>query len=199
MYTPLYDIWCSYPNEASEMTDKKDYPSMGAQLTEDQIKQLNTTGVAYAKVEELTPDQHAAVKTAIDSAAQAAEHPGYAGLDGLVRLQKELDEHGQRRLDVIGKTQFSQNYQPHPDQSRINTELVQMAIMDFLGFLTTRDEVITLSARHDASPAVEAFKDWVGKKQLVDYSSMAQDESSPTMENWDQHLMHVAKGNNDAQ
>ncbi|WYW02686.1 hypothetical protein Peetri_00098 [Pseudomonas phage vB_PpuM-Peetri] len=181
------------------MTDKKDYPSMGAQLTEDQIKQLNTTGVAYAKVEELTPDQHAAVKTAIDSAAQAAEHPGYAGLDGLVRLQQELAG-DTAHFVATGQTIFSKNYQPHPDQALFNSELVQMAILDFLGYLTSRDEVTTLSSHHEASPAITAFETWLERKGLLDViKSEADKPATFTMDNWTKQLVRASKVDTDVQ
>jgi hypothetical protein len=40
------------------------------------------------------------------------------------------------------------------------------ALFDFLGFLTTSDEVWTFSAQHDAAPAVRALEQWAGKRGL---------------------------------
>ncbi|MFA5376619.1 MAG: hypothetical protein WC455_12805 [Dehalococcoidia bacterium] len=45
-------------------------------------------------------------------------------------------------------------------------KLIAGAIFDFVAFLTTRDEQITLSAHHNASPAVKAIEEFAATRSL---------------------------------
>ena len=52
-----------------------------------------------------------------------------------------------------------------PVASDIN-DIVAGAIFDFMGYLTTRDELLKLSAFHEAGPAVAAIEEWAEKAGL---------------------------------
>ncbi len=45
-------------------------------------------------------------------------------------------------------------------------QVVAGALFDFAGFLTTRDEPITASARHDATPWVDAIREFASMRGL---------------------------------
>ena len=55
--------------------------------------------------------------------------------------------------------------------------IVAGALYDFMGHLTTREEVLTLSEKHDAAPAAEAIKVFL-ELRGVDA------ECYPMIENW---------------
>lgn len=46
--------------------------------------------------------------------------------------------------------------------------VVTGVLFDFIGFLTTREERIVLSAADDASPAVKAIEDFLYEKNIED-------------------------------
>lgn len=43
---------------------------------------------------------------------------------------------------------------------KVPDSVIAGALFDFLGFLTSRDDSVTFSSRHDASAAVKAFQEW---------------------------------------
>ena len=52
--------------------------------------------------------------------------------------------------------------------------VVTGVLFDFMGFLTTRKEQIVLSSSDDASPAVEAIKDFLYEKNIEDADPLEQ-------------------------
>lgn len=53
-----------------------------------------------------------------------------------------------------------------PQATVLPEEIIAGALFDFMGFLTTRNEVITLSSHHEAGPAVEALRAFADKRQF---------------------------------
>lgn len=55
-------------------------------------------------------------------------------------------------------------------------QVISGALFDFIGFLTTRDKAITLSSHDEATPAVEAVKEFAKLRGL--------DLTDAAVENW---------------
>lgn len=66
--------------------------------------------------------------------------------------------------------------------------VVAGAIYDFMGWLTTRPEKITLSSTNDAAPAAEAVKDFLTMR------GVAQD-CEPMIQDWSTRCSMVAADN----
>lgn len=49
---------------------------------------------------------------------------------------------------------------------RVPSSVVSGALFDFLGYLTSRDKVLTLSSRHEAGQAVKALQEWAKFRSL---------------------------------
>ena len=58
-------------------------------------------------------------------------------------------------------------------QEKLN-HVVTGVLFDFMGFLTTRKEQIVLSSADDASPAVEAIKEFLYEKNIEDADPLEQ-------------------------
>ena len=58
-------------------------------------------------------------------------------------------------------------------QEKLN-HIVTGVLFDFMGFLTTRKEQIVLSSSDDASPAVEAIKEFLYEKNIEDADPLEQ-------------------------
>ena len=58
-------------------------------------------------------------------------------------------------------------------QEKLN-HVVTGVLFDFMGFLTTRKEQIVLSSSDDASPAVEAIKEFLYEKNIEDADPLEQ-------------------------
>lgn len=58
-------------------------------------------------------------------------------------------------------------------QEKLN-HVVTGVLFDFMGFLTTRKEQIVLSSADDASPAVEAIKEFLYEKNIEDADPLDQ-------------------------
>lgn len=52
------------------------------------------------------------------------------------------------------------------DGAHVQSAVIAGALFDFMGHLTSRDEVLTLSATHLATPAVDALAEWAKKRGL---------------------------------
>lgn len=59
--------------------------------------------------------------------------------------------------------------------------LIAGALFDFLGYLTSRDEALTLSGHHHAMPAVDALSAWAATRGL--------DLDVADVERWHEHLI----------
>tara|TARA_R110000868_G_scaffold121379_4_gene321994 strand:+ start:1599 stop:2201 length:603 start_codon:yes stop_codon:yes gene_type:complete len=86
----------------------------------------------------------------------AQEGRGISDLWGAVANDSDLPEAQRGYEDALAQ----------PEQEPVSHTVIAGALFDFMGYLTSRQERIVLSAADDASPAVDAIRDFAKKRGL---------------------------------
>ena len=151
-------------------------------MTDNEIElALETIALVLEDLKKTQEKQQATI-TAIEKAL--AEH----AMRQTQRLGQEIEQEPVRLQCVTCGTVYADGVPPQvtqPEQEPVSHPVIAGALFDFMGWLTSRKERIVLSSADEASPAVDAIRDFAKMRGLSLDDAKVQDwNTTPPQRTW---------------